>query len=389
MKHLGWRLAVGLILCLLGALAAPAALAHSGQAGESEIHVHLNGRPVAFPDTQPLIRAGRTLVPLRALVEALGARVDWDAGTRTATVALGPRVVTLAVDSSTAAVDGRAVPLDVPAQIVGGRTLVPLRFLVEALGAQVQWEAATRTIHVALDLPGAALSPALARILDQAQAVWANSDYEGTFTSRVTGGPVAVTVNGTVKAQVRGGSEMLMEMAMQANQMADPLVVKVAVHGGQAWVQPAPAAGWQRVDLQALSATQMPGTDIWKDFRALVRSARPGGQVQAAGRALQEVHVVLDPAKAIKQVQQGIQAQIGAALPPGAGMEVKLEDLSMTLLVDPATGAMAGMRQSVRAAIDLGTPAGRLSLGSETQVEVWYRPSTAPIQWPEFGARPQ
>lgn len=116
--------------------------------GEQEIRVSVDGRWLTF-DVPPRIVNGRTLVPLRAIFEALGAAVSWDGATRTVRATLGARVVELAIGGSTARVGAQTVSLDVPAQIVDGRTLVPLRFVSEALGAQVAWDGVARTVTVA------------------------------------------------------------------------------------------------------------------------------------------------------------------------------------------------------------------------------------------------
>jgi hypothetical protein len=101
-----------------------------------------------FLDALPIIIHGRTMLPIRALIEALGGTVEWDPSLRTIRLTLGPGVVTLTVGKNTADVDGRTVALDVPPTITNGRTLVPLRFVAENLGCQVTWNSATRTATV-------------------------------------------------------------------------------------------------------------------------------------------------------------------------------------------------------------------------------------------------
>jgi hypothetical protein len=99
-------------------------------------------------DAPPLLREGRTLVPLRAIFEWLGAKVDYDSATRGITATKDPHVVRLRVGGATASVDGAMVQLDVAAIETGGRTYVPLRFVSEALGAEVDWDAEARTVTV-------------------------------------------------------------------------------------------------------------------------------------------------------------------------------------------------------------------------------------------------
>ena len=103
-------------------------------------------------DVPPTIVDGRTLVPMRAIFEALGAEVDWDGETRTATGTLGEHTVSIQVGAKTALVDGQTRTLDVPAQIIQNRTMVPARFISEALGCTVAWDGATQTAAVANQL---------------------------------------------------------------------------------------------------------------------------------------------------------------------------------------------------------------------------------------------
>jgi hypothetical protein len=111
------------------------------------IRVLLNGRPLSF-DVPPIIEGGRTLVPFRAIGEALGVAVHWDNAQRLVRAERGTLVVEFKIGSHTANVGGSPVPLDVPAVVRQNRTLVPLRFFSQAFGAQVAWDNATRTVTI-------------------------------------------------------------------------------------------------------------------------------------------------------------------------------------------------------------------------------------------------
>ncbi len=118
------------------------------------VNVLLNGEPLDA-DLPALLRGGRTLAPVRALAEALGAAVSWDGAGRRVTLERGRDRVVLTLGSATALVNGESRPLPdgVPALLAqwGGseRTLAPLRFVAEALGARVDWDGASRTAYVA------------------------------------------------------------------------------------------------------------------------------------------------------------------------------------------------------------------------------------------------
>lgn len=112
-----------------------------------EIRIEVNGQSV-HSDVAPFIQNSRTMVPLRFVAEALGAKVEWAPNTRTVTVRYLEKVVVLPVDSTVAHVNGTTVVLNVPATIVNGRTFVPLRFVAEALGAIVLWNSEAYIVEI-------------------------------------------------------------------------------------------------------------------------------------------------------------------------------------------------------------------------------------------------
>lgn len=119
-------------------------------------------------DQAAFVRNGRTLVPLRFLGEAMGARVNWDSKAATAVLQLKSSEVKVALGSKKAYINTRQADLDVPAEARGGRIFVPLRFVSEALGAKVDFENETKKIRISL--------------IDTAQ--WKK------FTSQVIGGTI-------------------------------------------------------------------------------------------------------------------------------------------------------------------------------------------------------
>ena len=106
-----------------------------GMSAQKPIEIYINQSKVNS-DVPPLIIEGRTLVPLRVISENLGASVHWDTADRTVKVTTSSRTIILKIDDTKALIDGETMTLDVPAKIINGRTLVPIRFIAESLVAR-------------------------------------------------------------------------------------------------------------------------------------------------------------------------------------------------------------------------------------------------------------
>ena len=194
------------------------ALPQTAGAAANEVTVTYNGVRLDF-DVPAQLVGGRVMVPLRAIFEAMGATVEWDAGTQTATAIREDTTVVITVGSLRPTINGVVVLLDVPAQIVGGRTLAPLRFVGEAFGGYVSWNAATRVAAITTDKTTAELAGIAKRPVDLAVASgdisWSvpssgapdvvNPGARLTLRAKVvnksdhgTGGTVAFSVAGTL-----------------------------------------------------------------------------------------------------------------------------------------------------------------------------------------------
>ena len=107
----------------------------------------LNGEKKTM-DVAPIIANNRTMLPVRYVAEALGAAIAWDGATSTATLTTADTEIKITVGASEAVVNGQAVKLDSPAFIENSRTYMPVRFVAETLGATVAWDAATSTATI-------------------------------------------------------------------------------------------------------------------------------------------------------------------------------------------------------------------------------------------------
>jgi hypothetical protein len=103
---------------------------------------------VAFSGQSAVSQGGRILVPLRGVLEKLGASVEFDGPTQAVRALRNGRQIELKIGARSATVNGQRVALDVPAQVLHGTTLVPLRFVAQALGADVAYDTPTNTVNI-------------------------------------------------------------------------------------------------------------------------------------------------------------------------------------------------------------------------------------------------
>ena len=110
-----------------------------------EISIVINGKQINL-DTAPVIINGRTLVPARSVFEHLGANVTWNDRFQIVTIALDEKEIELAIDIKRAKINRENVPLEVAPEIINNRTMIPLRFVGEALNMNVDWNSNQRLI---------------------------------------------------------------------------------------------------------------------------------------------------------------------------------------------------------------------------------------------------
>lgn len=112
-----------------------------------KIDIFIDGQKQDFAD-RPVMIQGRTLLPMRVLFQALGADVDWDQGTNTAIGFRDGIEICIPIGSSSPTVNSKATKIDVPAQLINGRTYIPLRFVGEALGDEVKWYGEIHSVKI-------------------------------------------------------------------------------------------------------------------------------------------------------------------------------------------------------------------------------------------------
>lgn len=139
---------IALICAAVMLMSCPVTMSHA----DDDIEVYLNGNWIYFEDQQPVIIDGRTLVPMRAIFEAMGAQVDWYGDTQSIDIIKDSISLTLYINHDVIYGNFSGSPsniaIDVPPQIINGRTMVPLRAISETIGAEVDWNGNTQTVYI-------------------------------------------------------------------------------------------------------------------------------------------------------------------------------------------------------------------------------------------------
>lgn len=194
-----------------------------------DIRVELDGAEIAF-DVHPQIINGRTMVPLRKIFEEIGALVKWDSETQTVTARKSSKTVTLSIGSDTLTVDKgnidtngdpitESVTLDVPAQIISGRTLVPARAISESFGLDVDWDDDEQKVIITssddtdeawkentgtIDLSTLSFSGNGIEVTDKQITITQGGDF--TLSGDLSGGSITISATDKVKLRLSGAS---------------------------------------------------------------------------------------------------------------------------------------------------------------------------------------
>ena len=123
------------------------------------ISVTVDGKKQSY-EQSPVLESGRTLVPLRGIFESLDASVTWDQKEKKILATKGNRKIELTINHKKAIVNGVSYDLDTPPKLINNHTMVPLRFVSEALGSDIDWNEQTKTIAIKKDGTRGQITPA-------------------------------------------------------------------------------------------------------------------------------------------------------------------------------------------------------------------------------------
>ena len=124
---------------------------------DREIIIYVDGKPVQFNSDLGFPKGtanGRTLVPVRIISEDMGYKIEWENKEQKVTISDSKTKIEFNVGDTTALVNGNKVAVDTKAQLIGGRTYVPLRFISETMGATVDWKIEGKVMFIYITRPG-------------------------------------------------------------------------------------------------------------------------------------------------------------------------------------------------------------------------------------------
>lgn len=212
----------------------------------------INGNPKTL-DVAPFIIDGRTMVPVRFVGEAFGAKVDWFDAEQRVTLVLDGNTIVLWINKSEAKVNGKTVYMDVPAQILNDRTMVPIRFVSENFNLQVEFDNATRVITIT---GAAAAQPDTTHTTDAdlsyffgTWSLWTPGGYNSfnpgaQYTSGADDGTITINSDGTYvwNSVMDGEITGVWKKTGKSTEM-----ILVAAEGGKDWAAVKEADGKIRV----------------------------------------------------------------------------------------------------------------------------------------------
>lgn len=162
---------------------------------DKEVSVLFNNEKIKF-DQAPVIINGRTLVPIRAVVEAMKGVVEWEEATQTVTLSLNGSVIKLQIGSTTAYLNGEERILDVPPQIFNGRTLLPIRFIAEGFQFNVEWDEIRQTVIIYSEIINSQLLECIGKTKSEIEGIYGSI----TSSNYIDGGKYYV--HGDLKTEV-------------------------------------------------------------------------------------------------------------------------------------------------------------------------------------------
>lgn len=214
-----------------------------------EIHILYNDTVVEYEDVKPVNTEGRVMIPFRAALESMGATVNYDDAARTVTAAKGDITITFTLLDDTIYINNNGeestITMDVPMIIVDDRTLVPIRFMSNALGMQVGWNGDTETV-VIMDYDDyfanlANIAPNLTALskFDKSQLNKSSLTFDVTLKTEGASEDILVQVSGAAEAVVKETAAAInAEISVKSDKLSvDKAAIDVVFDGNKLYLK--------------------------------------------------------------------------------------------------------------------------------------------------------
>ncbi len=150
-KKISIMLLVGYLVCQSVGILQAETLTIDGRVvaySQAPIALYVNQQPIQTTVMDPVVIDNRVLVPAREVFEAMGAKVGWDNTTKKVTVEYKNEIIVLVVNDTKALINGKVVEMDVPGKNINNKVMIPIRFVSEAMGMNVQWDSTNRRVWI-------------------------------------------------------------------------------------------------------------------------------------------------------------------------------------------------------------------------------------------------
>jgi hypothetical protein len=358
-------------------------------AEEPPIQVTLEGEQLSF-DVPPFISNGRTLVPVRALAEALGFAVDYDDPERRVTLTRRDEIILLWIDSDQVVVNGVPGTIDQPATLRESRTFVPVRFVSESLGAHVDWDQATWTVLLFAENPHKEL---LARAIKQMDLLL-DQKSTGELNVKIelldpSGAAIfALDMPISIDAHIFQ-NEMLQSITITPPlPFAAPEVTLMAIKDGTIYLKTPQSSEWRAVEkletegvIDLAEVKALDGLQLSVLLRADMlgeSNVTKIGTSEMDGVTVTELHATVPPLMP-EAVLEPLLALLGA----DETTEVALEEFTVTYWVDPVTAFVHQMHLALVLS-EMGDTVSPTPMRFTIEGTFRYQPLSEPIDFPEL-----
>lgn len=312
-------------------------------AAGNSVNLQVNGKTLPT-DVAPVIQENRTLVPVRVISESLGADVKWDEASQRVLITKNDKVLDLTINSKQVLSNGSKLPeLDVAPQLINNRTMVPIRVVSEALGAKIEWIEPTRTVATTIYENRDGMTPEdLMLKSNEVLAKYNTYKYSGTGKINMSSGalPQSMTMNMNISGSYKKTgtvSEVYQQQTMDLPAAAGqaPMSMKMdAYSNGTEFYTRIDGQDWQKLDLGADFSKFLDNQDpqkaiqMMKDFGLILSF---GNDTKIDGKDFYTLVVKIDAPKYTQAIMDLTSSLVPASDPQGKKV---FEELMKSMKMD-------------------------------------------------------